>query len=201
MIHISEGKVFKFTAFERKVLNWLRDGCSKPSDNRPALEAVSVDEGGISSTNGMMIKSVEREAIADEIENKTWLFQRIPANGLSFVRPSELRFPDVFSFVESRNSKEPVTEISFDPRLMINILKDLERPVTMRIYETGKINQPVELFGMIEAKEGKIERRASVYALLMPMHSGRSNMKGKPWKPSKPDTNTDKNKGENVTED
>lgn len=206
MIHISEGKVFNFSPFERKVLNWVREGCGKPSDGRPSLESVLVDENGISSTNGMMIKAVEREAVSGEIENKTWIFQKIPVNGFSFARPNELRFPDVFDFVEKQGADDCVTEFSFDPELMINILKGLERPVTLRIYQNGKIVKPVELFGMIEAKEGKVKKHASVYACLMPMHNGSGYMNGRPWKPSNPaeqeaDKNQDKNKGENGTDD
>ena len=192
MFELSEAKVFKFSPFERKVLNWVSDGCAKPNeDGRQAIQAISVDENAIISSNGMMIKCAERKGVSEEMENQSARMQRIPANGMTITRPAERKPPDFYSFISSESRQgEPVVELCFDPALMINILKGLEKPVVLRIYQEGKCNQPVELYGLIEGKEGKIGRKsftkfANVFAILMPMHNGRGDMRGG-WKPSKP---------------
>ena len=173
-------KFLRLEPFERKVLNWIKAACSRPKDERPSLESVWINEDSISATNGMIAKCVDREAMKGEIKTGSWLYGYIPVNGLTMMEEGYGKFPDITAMIPDAEEKKNAVTFRVDSKRLINILKDMDQYVVIRVYEHEDkvVNTPIEIFGKITVGE----KSAPTYSLLMPAHLG--SYSGDLWRPS-----------------
>ena len=169
--------ITKLDKTESKRLKFVSRARAK-DDFRPALQGVNVNGAAI-GCDGFRIHAVNMydlpdfDAVASE---GTVIFDastlRVSGDGsIIEVSPTVEKYPDYHQVIEEADKQEIVGEIHFDPKFMIDALREMDKgkPVRIVIHDPTR---PFELFGQIEGRP--------TYALIMPMHA-ESDKRG--WKP------------------
>ena len=155
--------ILKGTKEDSKLLRWLQAAATK-DESRPVLLGVMGCDGYAVACDGFRLHAAKTELIPEDKN----LHGKVKAGNFEV---------DMFEIGGTYPSWQQILPtgpvelaIGVDPKLLIEALKGMENPVTLRFYSP---TSPMEVLGKDR------------YALVMPLRDSRDDS---PWRPGKPQT-------------
>ncbi len=158
MTENTEKTIVKLDKYSSKVMMWVQSAQSKDPD-RSNLTGTLFENGYVTCADGMRLSITEAPEAFEDINGLVSITKIRSGENIVEIKPVEADFPKYDKVIPT---EEPVLKISVSPRLLVELLKGLDKdsPVTFNFHGT---TLPIEIHGKVDHQ--------STYSILMPMHN------------------------------